>query len=127
RSNRWLGCGVRRRMGDDLRSAGHRPRSRAGAQQTGRPPGCCGERLRLRRRLVLPEWPGHGVDLAAARSRHDQAVMTTFAPTQSRVEFACFGSQVAASLAGEGDLEPALADIKQFLSTWHFSLTRFDP
>lgn len=52
--------------------------------------------------------------------------MTTFAPTQSRVEFACFGSQVAASLAGDGDLEPALADIKQFLSTWHRCLTRFD-
>jgi thiamine biosynthesis lipoprotein len=52
--------------------------------------------------------------------------MTTVAPSTARIEFACFGSHAAASLAGEGDLEHALADVRQRLWVWHRRLTRFN-
>lgn len=53
--------------------------------------------------------------------------MTTLAPSEARIEFACFGSRAAASLAGDGDLDHALGDVRRRLLAWHRRLTRFDP
>jgi thiamine biosynthesis lipoprotein len=49
------------------------------------------------------------------------------AATEARIEFPCFGSTVGVWLAGEGDVEQALHEVRRRLEGWHDRFTRFEP
>jgi FAD:protein FMN transferase len=49
------------------------------------------------------------------------------AGTEAAIEFPCFGGTVGAWLAGQGDVERALEEIRRRLEGWHKRFTRFEP
>jgi FAD:protein FMN transferase len=46
---------------------------------------------------------------------------------EASVAFPCFGGTAAAWLAGEGDLDRALDEVRRLLQGWHRRFTRFEP